>query len=180
VPLCVYVFCFVLNVTAEIVCSWLLIFSDGRQFIIPNSLVYSHAITQYKRSRDYAVTCQLQVGFETNAKQMDELRHRTQDWLNKDSSLWKAEEFMMWVSDIQNMNKLTLEFRCDLRGVNWQTPMKWIPAKTMLLLNLQTFCKELKINYSLPEQPVTIRKNLTSDVTAADSAAQQGAHTPGA
>src|SRR5689334_5473182 len=58
---------------------------DGRHFIIPNSWLYDKPITQYKRSKDYAVYLSVAIGFDTDRAKIALFEKKVLQWLKQDT-----------------------------------------------------------------------------------------------
>lgn len=113
---------------------------DGRCFIIPNQQLYTMPITQYKRSKNYAVQVSVHLDFNTPAEKIILLRERVYEWMKQDSAPWYPtafttsrlsvgllhsfsrlirtdEDWMFWVDIIENNNKITVMFWIELQGM---------------------------------------------------------------
>lgn len=62
--------------------------ADGRCFIIPNQQLYALPITQYKRSKNYAVNVSVHLDFCTPAEKIIMLREKVYEWMKQDSAPW--------------------------------------------------------------------------------------------
>lgn len=114
-------------------------YADGRCFIIPNQQLYALPITQYKRSKNYAVQVSVHLDFRTPAEKILLLRQRVYEWMKQDSAPWYLihlpsfhcselrlfmncrlirtdEDWMCWVDLIENANKITVAFWIELQG----------------------------------------------------------------
>lgn len=133
--------------------------TDGRSFLLPNAFLRSQVIANYKRSRDYAVWLVVNLGSHTKREHVEKLQKKIRKWLKNDTQApWKADDCMMWVSNIENLNKLSLELWVELRGVNWQAPSLYLIPKSRLWMAIQQFCKELNIDYHLPPQHLDVKQ----------------------
>lgn len=135
--------------------------TDGRCFIIPNQQLYALPITQYKRSKNYAVNVSVHLDFCTPAEKIIMLREKVYEWMKQDSAPWLIrtdEDWMFWVDQIENNNKITVVFWIELQDINWQRPRFYLVPKSNLYLAIQRACEELAITYHLPDQPILLKK----------------------
>jgi hypothetical protein len=65
-------------------------YADGRCYIIPNQQLYALPITQYKRSKNYAVNVSAHLDFCTPAEKIIMLREKVYEWMKQDSAPWYA------------------------------------------------------------------------------------------
>ena len=63
---------------------------------------------------------------------------------------WDHDEAMMYVSDMTNTNRVTLDIAVDLKGVTWQNSRLYLLPKSRLWLAIQQICQELNIIYEVP------------------------------
>jgi hypothetical protein len=59
---------------------------------------------------------------------------------------------MMWISDMTNTNRMTLDLWVDLKGVTWQVSRLFLLPKSRLWQAIQQICIDLQIAYELPTQ----------------------------
>jgi len=130
---------------------------DGRLFLLPNDTIRAKVIVSFKRSKNYVVTLQLQLGFDTKKEHIEKFEKRIRKWLKNDTAPWNFDDMYFAVSDLQNLNKLVIDVSIELKGISYQTGGYTAP-KGRLWLWIQHQMKELGIQYHLPVQPVFLKK----------------------
>ncbi|KNC52531.1 uncharacterized protein AMSG_08096 [Thecamonas trahens ATCC 50062] len=134
---------------------------DGRQFIIPNSMLFTSVLTSYKRSKDYAINATINMDSHVTAQQVADIEARVLRFFFDDNSApWNTDNFMVWVDSIENSaNKLTLNVWIGLLGVSWQRPARFLVPKSRLLLKLQEILIDLGITFVHPTQPIVLESS---------------------
>eukprot|EP01117_Protostelium_nocturnum_P018586 TRINITY_DN7803_c0_g1_i1.p1 TRINITY_DN7803_c0_g1~~TRINITY_DN7803_c0_g1_i1.p1 ORF type:complete len:467 (+),score=112.05 TRINITY_DN7803_c0_g1_i1:165-1403(+) len=127
--------------------------TDGRQFIVPNSTLMTQSITQYKRSRNFCASFQIQVSQNTmNQEKFQQLRNGLLNWLKNDSAKWQWNKFQCYISDFEESHTMKIEIWAELKGVNWNDPKQFREPRTRMFFAIQELCKEYGITYtSLPQ-----------------------------
>ncbi|PRP89063.1 hypothetical protein PROFUN_02341 [Planoprotostelium fungivorum] len=130
---------------------------DGRQFIIPNSFLFTNVITQYKRSRDIAASFKLQVSHDTiNGEKFKQFTKRVKEWMNQDQANWNLSKFQCFISDYEETHKFIIEVWAELKGVTWNDMPKFRAPRTRLFLAIQDICHQLGIAFNTA--PLTINR----------------------
>lgn len=117
---------------------------DGRMFVIPNSILSTSTIIQYKRSRDYVISKDIQIGFDTTPKQIEQLQARLTLWCKNNPHFPYKKPFYN-ITGIDTLAKITMNIWIELRDVSWQSIGIFLPAETQLLLQIQAICTDLQI-----------------------------------
>lgn len=63
---------------------------------------------------------------------------------------------MVWISNIEKLNQMTVDVWAELIDVNWQNTMIYLVAKSDLWLKIQEICRELNIKYYPPSKKVKV------------------------
>lgn len=115
------------------------------------AILTSKMIHNIRRSGDMADPISVQVGYGTEGDHLDELesvmkafvQENKRDYLSVDMSL----------REIDCINKLTLSFWLSYKG-NFQDGGRFARRRANFLRRLHTVMQELKIQYTLPMQPM--------------------------
>eukprot|EP01088_Endostelium_zonatum_P010974 TRINITY_DN246_c0_g2_i2.p1 TRINITY_DN246_c0_g2~~TRINITY_DN246_c0_g2_i2.p1 ORF type:complete len:736 (-),score=148.96 TRINITY_DN246_c0_g2_i2:231-2438(-) len=137
--------------------------TDGRLFTIPNNIFFKKGVVSYKRSRDYAVTVSLQIDASTPSQKLSQLRQRLLRWMEEDQSNtgtpWKIiddDDWMLYVSSVEESSKMTFNIWVELEGVNWASRKRYLVPKSRFFVAIQGIMKELNIGYEEATLPVRI------------------------
>lgn len=137
---------------------------DGRLVIIPNgSVLFNSTIINYRRSKDYAINAVINIRAGISAEVYAELERRVVAFFNETSSVhpWDVDNnFMMWLGGVNTDSRLSLNIWIGLKGVPaWSQPGIRLTAQTVLYLRLQAILTDMAIPFTLPVQPVLLKKD---------------------
>ncbi|KAL7721452.1 Small-conductance mechanosensitive ion channel [Entamoeba marina] len=129
----------------------------GKQYVIPNSVIYKSVVIQYKRTHFYAIEIILEVDFMTNFEDIYEIEKELKLFLQTNKDYEWDEQLLFCIHGISKTQKIRIEIWVEVRNVCHSRPAQCLIAQQYILNIVIKKCKELNITYSLPSQQLTLK-----------------------
>lgn len=127
---------------------------DGTSFFVPNSLMINTHISNIRRSGNIMETHTIQVDSTTKPIKLEKLREKLIAFCRA-NPLYYTDYILVNYDSIENCNKLYINILMQYHG-NFQNYDYYLKRRSAFVRELGFYLKELKIEYSLPIQKVTV------------------------
>eukprot|EP01090_Pellita_catalonica_P019564 TRINITY_DN6705_c0_g1_i1.p1 TRINITY_DN6705_c0_g1~~TRINITY_DN6705_c0_g1_i1.p1 ORF type:complete len:837 (-),score=158.31 TRINITY_DN6705_c0_g1_i1:1066-3249(-) len=137
--------------TTELFCG------DGRGIVVPNNVMYRQGMTQYQRSKEFAVSVSFNVSIDDAMGKVWNLRDYLVDWMkHKSVELYNHDGLHFWISKLVSPGLMEVQIFCTLANINWADPGLW--RREMADFNLAVIrgCQKFKIQYTNAVSPVKL------------------------
>eukprot|EP01028_Stygiella_incarcerata_P009177 TRINITY_DN428_c0_g2_i6.p1 TRINITY_DN428_c0_g2~~TRINITY_DN428_c0_g2_i6.p1 ORF type:complete len:391 (+),score=73.11 TRINITY_DN428_c0_g2_i6:45-1175(+) len=135
--------------------------TKGEAIYIPNQLILSKGLFNFKRTKKVGIWFHMQISIDTPPEKIEDLRHRCKRFIDENKQIWDSS-FLIMAEDIIDTNKVVLG--CYFSCLSpWQDWVVWGPSKNVLLTFIISSLKELHIEYTLPTQHVRIENPSACD-----------------